>query len=619
MLETLRQGSRSIGVWILFIVIIAAFVLFFGPQSGRDQFACNSDQQIPLRVNQVPVREQSFRFAYDLVARAPDGRKRAFDFLVERELLAQAAEEAGFRVSDDLVNSWIMNGEYLHDGFKRTGGWFQNGVFDYELLQRTAYSLRGLTVEGFIAEQRREHLANLQRDVLASVTTAADEEVRAVYIHNMTRVTIDYLKFDVAEYARAIRPTEADLLRFAAGNEKEMQAAWEKAKPRFAVDKNWVRAQHLLVADEAKANELLKKLQGGADFAAVVREHDPESETGGNLGWRDAESMVQQKKLAELAEGVKKGELSKVVKGPQGYHILKVLDQKKGPLAFDDVKSELAEEIAPRLAAREAARKAAEKALEKARGTSLSKVFKKAEPKPNQITPEQWRQIQEQLRQQGIEPPKEMPGSTGSLTFESENIPAQAGTEPTPAPAPALTPPPAPAAVPAAGNVPEPQVETVGPFPNMPFIAGIGENPELARDLFTKLEVGKVAPTIYEIKGGGGGLEQVGGGGGEAFVVVELIAREDADIDKLDDQRRESLRRDMGLAKAAMRIYDWVRVRCAEAAKKGRIEIVSGFLREDDSTAEVGYAACETLSLETVTQQLMTQTRPPEVAQIPQK
>lgn len=48
-----------------------------------------------------------------------------------------------------------------------------------------------------------------------------------------------------------------------------------------------VRAQHILVKTEAQADELLARLEGGADFGelAMVESDCPSKQQGGDLGW----------------------------------------------------------------------------------------------------------------------------------------------------------------------------------------------------------------------------------------------------------------------------------------------------------------------------------------------
>ncbi len=48
-----------------------------------------------------------------------------------------------------------------------------------------------------------------------------------------------------------------------------------------------VRASHILVEDESKANELKKEIDGGYDFAKVAKKNSkcPSGQSGGDLGF----------------------------------------------------------------------------------------------------------------------------------------------------------------------------------------------------------------------------------------------------------------------------------------------------------------------------------------------
>lgn len=108
-----------------------------------------------------------------------------------------------------------------------------------------------------------------------------------------------------------------------------------------------VKASHILVADEAKAKELKKQLDEGADFATLAKENsqDPGSaENGGDLGFFTKDAMV--KPFADKAFSMEKGEISDPVKTDYGYHIIKVEDVKD---AYEDFADQL-----PNLAADQA-------------------------------------------------------------------------------------------------------------------------------------------------------------------------------------------------------------------------------------------------------------------------
>lgn len=83
----------------------------------------------------------------------------------------------------------------------------------------------------------------------------------------------------------------------------------------------------------AQANELLNQARApGADFAALAasRSDAPDAMSGGDLGWRVAERIPQI--FLEALAGLKTGELA-VVRSPNGFHLLKLLDQRNATSA----------------------------------------------------------------------------------------------------------------------------------------------------------------------------------------------------------------------------------------------------------------------------------------------
>jgi peptidyl-prolyl cis-trans isomerase SurA len=81
-----------------------------------------------------------------------------------------------------------------------------------------------------------------------------------------------------------------------------------------------------LTAAEAKANELLKQIRGGASFEDVAKKSSsgPSAAQGGDLGVFKRGTLA--KELEDRTFAMKSGEVTDVIRTKQGYVILKVSD-----------------------------------------------------------------------------------------------------------------------------------------------------------------------------------------------------------------------------------------------------------------------------------------------------
>ena len=79
---------------------------------------------------------------------------------------------------------------------------------------------------------------------------------------------------------------------------------------------------------QARAEEALAQLKQGADFGQVAATYSdaPEGLKGGVIGWREANRLPGL--FVDALKGVRVGELSAVLRSPNGFHILKLLDQR---------------------------------------------------------------------------------------------------------------------------------------------------------------------------------------------------------------------------------------------------------------------------------------------------
>lgn len=102
-------------------------------------------------------------------------------------------------------------------------------------------------------------------------------------------------------------------------------------------------ARHILVADEAKAKELIAELDKGASFETLAKENssDSSAQEGGDLGWFAPNRMV--KPFADAVQALEKGKYTTTpVQSQFGWHIIKLEDTRDlAPPPYEMVEQQL--------------------------------------------------------------------------------------------------------------------------------------------------------------------------------------------------------------------------------------------------------------------------------------
>jgi len=126
--------------------------------------------------------------------------------------------------------------------------------------------------------------------------------------------------------------------------DKEFQAYFTAHPEEFSGDQ--VRVRHILVRTEEEAKYVVGRAKK-EPFEALAKELSKDTATaanGGDLGYLRREQMFPD--FARAAFDLKPGELSGVVRTPFGFHVLKLVDRKKGqPLTFEQVKEPLRQRL----------------------------------------------------------------------------------------------------------------------------------------------------------------------------------------------------------------------------------------------------------------------------------
>lgn len=392
MLEFIRKYAQGLVAWVIFGALIVMFALwgiqsYFSPSATESVAKVNGE---PITAGQLQNAVRSYQARLRaMLGKNYDPRmftnervkKTVMQSLINQEVLAQAAHKAGFRISDATLSAAIRS----RSEFQR------DGTFDEGLYTRLLAN-QGLSPARFEQQLRRAMLVDqltggvmntalvTDRDVRDIVrikeqkrdfgymvipakrftgdVKVDDAQIKALYDKDASRysvpeqVSIDYLDLSVADLAKDIHPSEAQLKKYYTDHLGDFgtQETRRASHILIAVDKD--ADKKAVAAARAKAEDILKKLHDGASFADLAKKYsdDPGSAAqGGDLGYfgRGVMDPAFEKAVFSLSPG----QVSGIVRSAFGFHIIKLQDIKAGKTkSFAQVHDEIQREYSRRQA-----------------------------------------------------------------------------------------------------------------------------------------------------------------------------------------------------------------------------------------------------------------------------
>ncbi|HUQ93732.1 MAG TPA: peptidylprolyl isomerase [Bryobacteraceae bacterium] len=153
------------------------------------------------------------------------------------------------------------------------------------------------------------------------------------------------LVIDEAKVGEALKMSDEELRRFYDSNKDQFRTP-ERAKVRHILVKTMDKPKDQDAVLKKKAEDLLKQVKGGADFAEVAKKNSDDTISaakGGDLDWVTRGQTV--KAFEDTAFGLKPKEISGVVKSEFGYHIIQTTEKEEARLKpFEEVKETIAKE-----------------------------------------------------------------------------------------------------------------------------------------------------------------------------------------------------------------------------------------------------------------------------------
>jgi len=250
----------------------------------QQQLKEETQQQDPTRADQL----------------AGDQQKDVLRGLIDRELLLEKGKDLDINADTELIKR-------LDDMRK------QMKLDSMEDLEKAAQA-QGVSFEDFKQNMRTEIITQqvIQREVGSRINPSKEEQQ----------------KFYDQHKAELSRPEMVRLSEILVSTE---QAGDDPQK---------------LDAAKAKADGLLKQIRGGGNFDDIAKKSSegPSAAQGGDLGFFERGKLAKQ--LEDLTFGMKKGEVSDVVRTKQGFVILKVVEhQTAGIPPLSEIETKVQEAV----------------------------------------------------------------------------------------------------------------------------------------------------------------------------------------------------------------------------------------------------------------------------------
>lgn len=374
MLKTFRENFKHLK-WVLWAVI-AIFVVFVFVDWGMGSSRGGGGVEFAAKVGSSKITDVEFRREYvqaeeryrqmygqsfsPELARAMNLPSQVLNSLVDRRLLRAEADRLGLTVSDEEVTARILRMRDQQGNLL----FVKDGAFVGEKIYRRMLAGAGLSPEGFEADTREQALMEKLNRFVTESSFVGEDELKADFEGRTVKAKIAYalvpapalapdsipdaeaeahFKKSPSDYQLPERRkgkyllVETAQLRAEAGRkvtDADIAAEYSKNLDTYKKGEE-VTVRHILykadgtpaadAAARAKADAAVKKLKGGADFAALAKaeSEDPGSKaSGGELGAISRGRMV--KEFEDAAFGAAQGDIVGPVKSPFGFHVLQV-------------------------------------------------------------------------------------------------------------------------------------------------------------------------------------------------------------------------------------------------------------------------------------------------------
>ena len=352
--------------------------LGFGGGAGQGVYAKVGDQDVTMQDVQQRAQQAMRQSGYPAALQQFVSGQVAQQMVMRTAMMVEASH-MGLRVTDDELREELRSGalgaqlfpggnflgqerydQFVSQQFGMSVPQFEQQVKDELLLRK----LQGM-VEGAVSisdadiqqEARRDNTkvkldyAVLSLDKVMSEIHPNDAEVKAFFDMSQAHYAnaipekrkADYLVVDNAKVSEQVEVTRDDVLRYYNQHRDEyrvpdevnlrlIQVRTPPPGPDGKVDPKAVDAAR------QKAEDILKKLKAGANFADLAKKEsdDPSKDSGGELGW------IGRGRIPDIEDQIfalNKGQTSDLLKSALGFNIVRVEDKRSAHVqSLEEVK-----------------------------------------------------------------------------------------------------------------------------------------------------------------------------------------------------------------------------------------------------------------------------------------
>lgn len=377
MFDLFRSRAKAVRILLgaMLGVIALSMLVYLIPGTGMTTAADSGDQVVAeIGKSNVTVAQiqQQLRNVLQNKQLPPDLAATYIPQIVDQAIaeraVSYAAEQLGFRISERDLADTVRS--------------FPFASLPPDQYQQYIEQNIGMTVPEFEDNVRLKSYEDSIMNIAEEGIVVTPAEALSEFRRRNEKIKIDYIAFDPTKMIAGIKATPEEISSYFERNrgfynlpetrtvqmivaeqskvmgtipvsDAQVQSYYNSHLDQYRTPER-IHARHILLSttnkskDEvtkikAQADDLLKQIKGGANFADLAKKfsQDPGSaQKGGDLGFVSRGQMV--KNFEDAVFSLKDNELSGVITTEYGFHIIQVLDRQPPHLqTLDEVKGQI--------------------------------------------------------------------------------------------------------------------------------------------------------------------------------------------------------------------------------------------------------------------------------------